>query len=197
MCLHVFILLLKSPSFLVEIRGGAISKGNGEGDSLKGLLQEFPFLYFSTFIICGSKIQSKILPFHFLTFSCSLIYILYRHISNSSHKGYGDMIFLRLDIDNFHSNSCLYLEILHGCPCHICEVKISVLKYSWVGQFHMCEEEEEGKNHLRVIPVLGNKREHRVQVIHGFMCDHMAWQTHQWYAHSSVGRVYCGKLRER
>ena len=90
MCLHVFILLLKSPSFLVEIRGGAISKGNGEGDSLKGLLQEFPFLYFSTFIICGSKIQSKLLPFHFLTFSCSLIYILYHHISNSSHKGYGD-----------------------------------------------------------------------------------------------------------
>ena len=90
MCLHVFILLLKSPSFLVEIRGGAISKGNGEGDSLKGLLQEFPFFYFSTFIICGSKIQSKILPFHFLTFSCSLIYILYHHTSNSSHKGYGD-----------------------------------------------------------------------------------------------------------
>ena len=90
MCLHVFILLLKSPSFLVEIRGGAISKGNGEGDSLKGLLQEFPFLYFSTFILCGSKIQSKILPFHFLTFSCSLIYNLYHHISNSSHKGYGD-----------------------------------------------------------------------------------------------------------
>ena len=69
MCLHVFILLLKSPSFLVEIRGGAISKGNGEGDSLKGLLQEFPFLYFSTFIICGSDIQSKILPFHLYLFT--------------------------------------------------------------------------------------------------------------------------------
>ena len=39
-CLH-FSLLWKSPTFLVEIRGGAISKGNGEGDSLRGLLQEF------------------------------------------------------------------------------------------------------------------------------------------------------------
>ena len=58
MCLHVFILLLKSPSFLVEIRGGAISKGNGEGDSLRGLL----YLLFS--MTCANLVYLEIIaPF--------------------------------------------------------------------------------------------------------------------------------------
>ena len=47
-CLH-FSLLWKSPTFLVEIRGGAISKGNGEGDSLRGLLQEFLLTFYFSF----------------------------------------------------------------------------------------------------------------------------------------------------
>ena len=39
----------------MEIRAGAISKGNGEGDSLRGLLQEFTFsfLNFSLFFLQG------------------------------------------------------------------------------------------------------------------------------------------------
>ena len=120
MCLHVFILLLKSPSFLVEIRGGAISKGNGEGDSLKGLLQEFPFLYFSTFIRCGSNIQSKILPFHFSTFSCSLIYI-YFVSPNSKFQPERVRIGGRLNDPQLPKNCEVFVSRhfwVHFCPCY-------------------------------------------------------------------------------
>ena len=89
----------------MEIRGGAISKGNGEGDSLRGLLQEFLLEFVFTLCLLLQEVDK----------------------AKVDISGFAVESRVKLVDSSLNREAGQGMALLGGCKIHICQISLSII----------------------------------------------------------------------